>query len=199
MNDKKQFPRFSVFEKGMMKGDKVFPQNRPAGTFSLKDAYRYIKSDTAKLATETFRSGEFAKGAAGRFKLLNFRTATFSAIFKKWRCETDDYIVTPYLVLDFDGLTDAQEVILLRNSLLKDPYFKTELMFTSPSGRGVKWVIQVVDWHGMARADFFNALSNYIYNAHHHRPDPSGKDVTRLCFLCHDPMCYLNQKYLQKE
>ncbi len=195
-NNSDSIPRFSVFEKGEMKGSKVFPQNRPAGTFSLKDAHRYITSESAQLPTQTFRSREFSKGEAGRFKLLNFRTATFSAAFSKWRCETDKYVLTPYLVIDFDALRDDSEVMDLRRSLLADPCFDTQLLFTSPSGRGVKWVIEVDDWHGMARADYFNALANYLHATHRHRPDPSGKDVTRLCFLCWDPQCYINPKYL---
>jgi hypothetical protein len=44
------------------------------------------------------------------------------------------------LCLDFDHLNNVQ---ILFEQLLNDDYFETQLLFRSPSGDGLKWVISV--------------------------------------------------------
>ncbi|HAH24353.1 MAG TPA: VirE protein, partial [Prolixibacteraceae bacterium] len=44
------------------------------------------------------------------------------------------------LTLDFDHVSNLDG---LKKTLLSDRYFDTELMFVSPSGDGLKWVISI--------------------------------------------------------
>lgn len=192
------FPRFSVFPRGFQVGDRAVPDNKPCMTVTLREVYDYILHDAgARLATQTLRERHLQPRNASRFKLLNFETATFSCTCT-YRKEGYITSVNNLLVLDFDHVGGSRALTMLRSSLLHDDCFDTQMLFVSPSGDGLKWVIEVDDWCGMSRPDFFQSLSNYIASAHHHRPDPSGKDVTRLCFLPHDPNCFINPRYTQK-
>ena len=44
------------------------------------------------------------------------------------------------MCLDFDHVTEPEA---LKQKLINHEYFDTELMFTSPSGDGVKWIISI--------------------------------------------------------
>ena len=172
----------------MLRYGKAVPQNKSTYTATLGDVYKYITSDSAKFATETLRqklSSGMSKQEASEFKLLNFPTATFSGVFS-YRNKEHLIKESPLLVLDFDHIDTPSELQTLQKSLLSDAYFPTRLLFVSPSGQGLKWVIRIDDWCGCSRTDYFNSLSNYIYATHGVKPDSSGKDITRLCFLCHD-------------
>jgi len=79
--------------------------------------------------------------------------------------------------------------------LLKDEYFETEMLFVSPSGDGLKWIIPI-DITEATHQNFFQAIANYIREVYQLEVDKSGKDVSRACFLPHDPEAYINPKYL---
>jgi hypothetical protein len=87
------------------------------------------------------------------------------------------------MCLDFDHLSNSAEI---KQILLKDPYFETEMLFVSPSGDGLKWVIPI-DTDRAPHRDYFMAVSNYLEKIYNLKPDPSGKDISRACFLPHDP------------
>jgi len=68
------------------------------------------------------------------------------------------------------------------------------LIFTSPSGDGLKVIVAVAIDAG-SHSDYFDAISTHLINTHGLQADPSGRDVPRACFLCHDPFVYLNPVY----
>ena len=75
--------------------------------------------------------------------------------------------------------------------MLADPYFETELLFTSPSGVGVKWVTHI----DLARCDFrtwYRAISNYLKQTYGLTADSSGVNISRACYLPHDPEVFVN-------
>ena len=76
-----------------------------------------------------------------------------------------------------------------------DEYFETELMFVSPSGDGIKWIIPI-DITIATQSTFFKAVANYIKKTYGLEVDQSGKDVSRACFLPHDAVPFINPKYL---
>ena len=71
---------------------------------------------------------------------------------------------------------------------------ETELLFRSPSGNGIKWIIPVVNNNGHDHEYYFRAVSNYL-KSFGITVDKSGKDVSRACFLPHDPNAFINPKY----
>ncbi|MFH0895696.1 MAG: VapE domain-containing protein [Bacteroidota bacterium] len=92
------------------------------------------------------------------------------------------------IILDFDKLTE-NHLSLLSEKVLKNPF--TFAFFKSPSGNGCKVLVKVsstLENHLLA----FNQVRLYYENTVALHVDPSGKDVTRLCFLSYDPDLYFN-------
>jgi hypothetical protein len=85
------------------------------------------------------------------------------------------------MVLDFDHL---QDVTGSKARLASDPH--AVLCFVSPSGAGLKLVIRIEPdpaGHGAS----FDAARAYFQDRYGLEADPSGRDLSRLCFLSHDP------------
>ncbi|MCP4705467.1 MAG: VirE protein, partial [candidate division Zixibacteria bacterium] len=136
------------------------------------------------------RNTEDAKEAR-KYKAYNFDYVTFSGIFSK-RNEKALTNHSGLLTIDFDHISN---ISALKKQLLKDQYFETELMFISPSGDGLKWIIPI-DVTKAKHQDFFKAVSNYIRQFYQLEVDQSGKDISRACFIPHDAAAYINPKYL---
>ena len=166
---------------------------RPCKNISLLDAYKYIVSDKAKERTEKLRSISDPKEAR-KFKASNFDYCTFSGLFDT---RNDKALIqhSGYLCIDFDHVED---LCLLRRFLLDDKYFETMLLFRSPSGNGLKWVIKI-DIAEFTHTDYCRAISNYISKEYGIKVDESCKDVSRACFLPYDPDCYIKQNILLTE
>lgn len=121
-----------------------------------------------------------------RLKSQAFDYVCFSGTFEK-RSNSSIKEYSGYLVLDFDHLTDITNV---RERLINDDNIDLILLFTSPSGNGLKAVVQT-DGIKSNHLNYFEAYSNYLRTEHHLELDPSGKDLSRACFLCYDSDCYI--------
>ena len=117
---------------------------------------------------------------------------TFSGTFSVRR---EDKLIrhSGLLCLDFDHLPDVEGLF---PELLQDEYFDTMLLFRSPSGDGLKWIIPT-DLTECSHADFFRSVSAYIAETYRVSVDSSGKDVCRACFLPYDPGAYLSPDFSQ--
>lgn len=161
----------------------------PHKSICLLDAYNYIVGDYAKQRTEKLRGIKDPKQAR-QFKSSTFDYCTFSGMFQ---IRNDKALVSHsgLLCIDFDHL---QSVDLLRNQLLQDEYFDTQMLFVSPSGDGLKWII-AIDTKQSTHSNYFAAVANYILQTYGVEVDKSGRDISRACFLPHDPMAYINPLY----
>lgn len=175
-------PVFSYFSKPIS-------NIRPKKTIDLYDLYNEIKGTRYIESTETLRQIKDSKEAR-KYKSLNFDYVTFSGTFSK-RNDKELIKHSGLLTLDFDHIND---LTVLRDALLSDPYIETEMLFTSPSGHGIKWIIQV-DLSEVNHQEYFKAVSNYIIQTYGLEVDQSGKDISRACFLSYDPKVYINPKY----
>jgi hypothetical protein len=165
---------------------------KPHKAVSLLQIYNAIKGDYYRERTQKLRAISDV-GQARLFKAANFDYCTFSGVFTT---RNDKAFVkhSDLLCLDFDHL---QNIDMLRNQLLQDEYFDTQLLFVSPSGDGLKWIISIdtaVTQHG----DYFAAVANYILQTYGVAVDKSGRDISRACFLPHDPQAYINPVYLKQ-
>jgi hypothetical protein len=161
----------------------------PYKAISLPDAFRYIVGNYAKQRTEKLRA--FSDPRKARiFKAANFDYCTFSGTFTS---RSDKALIrhSGLLCLDFDHLNNVRTLF---DRLLRDEYFETQLLFRSPSGDGLKWVISV-DAVPSEHTGFFTAVANYVYKTYGVTVDKSGRDISRACFLPHDPDAYLNPAY----
>ena len=162
----------------------------PHKSISLLDAYNYIVGDYAKQRTEKLRGIKDPKQAR-QFKASTFDYCTFSGVFQT---RNDKALInhSGLMCVDFDHL---QSVDLLRKQLLQDEYFETQLLFVSPSGDGLKWIISI-DTKQSTHSNYFAAVANYIQQTYGVEVDKSGRDISRACFLPHDPQAYINPRLL---
>ena len=151
--------------------------------------WQYLTGPYAARATAALRSLTDRKEAR-QYKAGHFAYACFSGTFSK---RSDDALVkaSGLMCIDFDHVGDVDA---LKAKLLADPSLETVLAFRSPSGDGLKWVI-AVDLSEMSHLRMFAAVCNYLKSRYGVEADPSGRDVSRACFLPHDPDAYLNPDY----
>lgn len=98
------------------------------------------------------------------------------------------------IVMDFDHLEEKYPSILedpsilekLKDRLFNDMNLPSVLIFISPSGKGLKWLIQIpadITTH----LSYFLAIEAYVKKTYDLDADESGKDVARPCFFSYDP------------
>jgi hypothetical protein len=166
----------------------VFPHK----TVSLTQVYNAIKGDYYKRQTEELRSITDTTKAR-KYKAVKFDYCTFSGVFNS---RSDKSLVkhSELLCIDFDHVQDLDT---LQQALLADEYFDTQLLFVSPSGDGLKWIIEI-DTQEAPHGEYFTSVANYIVETYSVEVDKSGKDISRACFLPYDPDVFINPLLLKK-
>jgi hypothetical protein len=174
-------PKFSYFKAPVS-------NTIPAKEVNILDVYHIIKYEFQE-ETEKLRAIAEKKDAR-KFKAAHFDYVTFSGVFTK---RSDAALVkhSGFLAIDFDHVEDLNG---LTAQLLADEYFETEILFTSPSGDGLKWIISI-DITEHSHRDWFTSIKHYIKETYHLEIDSAGKDVSRACFLPHDINIHLHPKY----
>lgn len=161
----------------------------PLKSYTLSEVFNLIVGPYYIEETEKLRSFEDKKQAR-IFKAANFDYVTFCGEFD---IRSNDTVktVSNLLCVDFDHVPDVEGLF---NILLEDQCFETALLFRSPSGDGLKWVIEI-NKGNLAHDKFFLAVDNYIQKTYGLQVDKSGKDISRACFICYDPQAYINPNY----
>lgn len=175
-------PRFSIFRAPIKN---IVPDK----TVTLLEVYQYIISEQTKPQTEHLRAMKDKKSARD-YKSKHFDYATFSGEFE---VRKDDRLVqaSNLFCADLDHLTDVEGTF---QKLLVDPYFETALLFRSPSGDGLKWVVPI-EYEGHTHAEMFDAISQYLWLEYGVEMDKACKDISRACYLPHDAKAYLNPSF----
>ena len=107
----------------------------PYNDIGISNVARAIKGNRAKKVTQGLRAIEDV-GEARAYKSSQFDYATFSGTFSKRSDKSlDNY--SGLMVLDLDDVNAENE----KRKLLNQTKFDIALMFTSPSGNGVKVVV----------------------------------------------------------
>jgi hypothetical protein len=181
-----KIPEFSLFRKPI-------GNLNPLKITNLVEVYKLIKSDKYLQATNKLRAITDVK-AYRAFKAKNFDYVTFSGSFST-RNDSKLISLSGLLTIDLDHLTNIEEI---KVGLLNDSEIETELLFTSPSGDGLKWIIPIYD-DELSHEQYFEAVGNYLKETYRVDIDASGKNISRACFLPHDPNIYINPKYLSNE
>ena len=161
----------------------------PSESLRLHQVFALITSNKYKKITEELRAITNVKEAR-KFKANRFDYVTLSGTFEK-RSDKNLLKHSNLLTIDFDHLENLQE---LRTQLLNDEYFETEMLFISPSGDGLKWIIRI-DVSEVTHSEYFTAVANYIKHNYNIEVDQSGKDVSRACFLTYDPTAFLHKRH----
>ena len=155
-----------------------------------------IISDKYKTEVEEIRNliaqGNKAEADNKKKQLLAF---TPSAVFSEKRQMPFLEMYSGFVHLDFDKLTPEQ---LQTAFAIISKISYTSLCFISPSGNGLKVFVEVsteLEYHDIA----YLQVQKYYEDATGLKADPSCKDVTRLCFMSHDPNAYRtiqNEKFI---
>lgn len=153
---------------------------------------------------EGIRSGHWAGQIAGIRAALDsgdpgqaaVRKSALAAItvagpFAPTRSKTSLVKSTGILVADIDGLDSRERAESLRDQIGGDPHVVSA--FVSPSGLGVKVLVYV----GAVANDSehkaaWRAVSTYFAQHYSVNLDQSGSDLSRLCFVSHDPGIVVN-------
>lgn len=93
--------------------------------------------------------------------------------------------------------TDAVEMLKWR--LARDRQFNTVLAFRSPRGNGLKWWLEI-DLEQCDHLTWFHAVRNYLmacYGLTDHQVDKMCGNVSRACYLNHDPLAYLRDDLIE--
>lgn len=179
--NKSLLPRFSIFFKGITN---IYPTGeRDLITLAEEICTRtLLQQNTKKL-----RSIRDEKKRADYKK--TFPYVTFSGTFRK-RSNEELINHSGYICIDLDHIGDAARIAGIKEQILKP--FTPSMMFISPSGDGIK-IIFKIDISQGTHAEYFSALKHYFKSEINIVVDPSGKDVSRACFICHDPEVFYSE------
>lgn len=165
----------------------------PTKEIDILQLFTAITGNYYKEVTETFRAMAGGQEKAN-FKTSRFDHVTFAGIFTA-RKSDNLKTLSGYAVFDFDHV---QEVNKLKNLLIADEILDVQLLFTSPSGDGLKMIIYN---EGSSPYDlFYNGATTYLKNYYPSFAtsiDGKTKDVARTCFICHDANAFIKPQYLE--
>ncbi|MCD4833847.1 MAG: hypothetical protein K8R31_08645 [Bacteroidales bacterium] len=166
---------------------------------SLEEVLKSIKSETYAFQTNKLRNYVRTDNKE-MYDTHKKRLAavTFCGTFEV-RKKVNLKVYNEILVLDIDKL-DNDELKRVKSVLFRDNFIFS--FWESPSGNGIKGLIKLEylnlkeeydqnNIHGFA----FNVISKYFLESYDIELDESGKDITRLCFLSHDPNIAVKESY----
>lgn len=171
----------------------------PVENVSLIVLSNWIASDKYKGPVTEIRD-LVAQGKTEEAQLKKEQLPAFtpSATFTEKRLLHNMEQYSGFVHLDFDKLTPEQLDAAFQ-IIAAIPY--TFLCFISPSGNGLKVFIEIntgADNHDAA----YLQIMQYYENATGLKADEKCKDITRLCFVSHDPLLYkniYNEKFIVKD
>ncbi|QNH60998.1 BT4734/BF3469 family protein [Hymenobacter sediminicola] len=179
-------PRFSYFRGGIRTA-------APYTTITPHQLWEMVHGPQFATATNWLREAPAgSEQRAERKRALDYVTP--AGTFAPTRANGNLQTPSGLLVLDFDHLPDvaAARAALLSDALLQPGLV---LLFTSPGGEGLKALLEADP--AASHLDNFRALSGYLAGCYgpELQPDPSGKDVARACFVCHDAAAWLSPRF----
>ena len=162
---------------------------------------QWIEDKSLIVITKTIQEGKYkeevlairkliAEGKQNEADNLKKRLPAFtpSGTFNNGRKADSLTEYSSHVILDIDKIKEQQILDVLQKVALI-PY--TFAAFKSPSGNGVK-IIVAVSSAGEHHKVTFAQVAAYYEGVLQIIIDPSGKDVSRLCFMSYDPNCYRN-------
>ncbi len=167
-------------------------------TRTVELRHRLAINNDNKASLETTQKGNegfaaYVKEGEQRYEEIkgNLPAVTWSGTFTKRSIKSiKEY--SHLICLDIDKVTDPVEHASLFSTICMDRF--TFICFTSPSGTGLKVIFKLGEHESAKHKDAFLSIEKYFKEKYNVDIDKSGKDVSRLCFLCHDPQLFVNEK-----
>ncbi len=165
--------------------------NKPVKNISLKLVVQEIIDGAYKNEVDEIRkliaAGKQKEAQKKKKQLLAF---TPSASFVGGRKPEFIETYSQCIVLDFDKLS-IEEFNSSFEKAKACPF--TYACFRSPGGNGIE-VLVFVSSEPDEHLEAFNQLKDYYEQLLQIKTDPSGKDITRLCYVSYDPEAFLNEQ-----
>ncbi len=158
---------------------------KPFKDVSLSDIHRAIIHPLKyKTVTDELRAGNKS------IKSQKMDYVTFSCIGKERKNEA---VISHsgLICVDLDHVGSIDAINELKNKI--QGYFTPALMFTSPSGDGLKVVFKI-NINDASHLDFYHALESFFKQEFNLQIDKACKDIVRACFLCHDADAVYNSQ-----
>lgn len=197
-----QNEQFTMFGRGYVNPEGMAVLSaRPKMTVDIAYVYHYIKDWGAEAQTRRLREmlATTDNKEQQTFKKLNFETVCFAGRFS-YRNARKLIERSPFIVIDVDHLETTERARDVQQLFIRDTSVETALCFLSPRGEGVKWVVCLPEWcQGLAFKEQFMRICKYVSFNYGIEVDSDGHDVSRACYLSHDPECYVNEKYITNQ
>lgn len=171
---------------------------RPCGIINILQVHTYITtSEWLRERTDRVRAAanDPKRFASLKRSLLPYVTPAGVFSYRK-----EDHLLVPSgeFVIDIDHLSSPGEAIRWRDTLFADERLRPDLAFVSPSTTGVKLIVPyrlsvtaTIEWvFDEAR----RAAWEYLKWQYGLEADASNADLSRACFLCHDPSAKLRDR-----
>ena len=162
---------------------------RPTAIWTLEHALTAIREGDWQNQIEKLRHtlATHGKGIYNHYKKC-LDAFSFGGVFEPTRAKEHLIQHSGLIHLDYDGVPDVADVLAVLCDVPGISY-----IFLSPSGCGLKVGVRVpvIDTDRQYKhawqcvADFLEEHTGLI-------ADPSGKDISRLCFVSYDPQTYIN-------
>ena len=180
----------------------------PEAQVSILQIYKYITGGYAKLATDRLRSiADHYEARRYKSEMLNY--VTFSGCFSS-RCTGGLIEHSGFLCFDIDKIESERRLQEIKSLLINDEELHTVLCFRSPSGNGLKWVVEVPDRVWLRQTEstddrvqitdvivknhrvLYERIRGYLFEQYGIETDHTS-DIARPCYLCHDVDAYYDE------
>lgn len=151
-----------------------------------------FKHETDKLRTIEKNDIVKRKCLNRKYKRENFSYATFSGTFN-YREDSELVQHSGIICIDIDDLGERLQEV--RDAIIADP--ATVVCFISPNGDGLK-VLYEMDSAKHSQYDWYKGYCIRLskdFGLDVGKLDPSCKNVSRACFLPHDPNIFVNPHF----
>jgi hypothetical protein len=156
-------------------------------SLSITDAYNRIKNGNPPLIEKINK----IRTSSDKEEINKLKSTLIAFMFNGTFSDRSDNGLIEHsgcCILDFDKYPSDLDMQIEREKLIGDKY--TLMVFTSPSGNGLKALIRIPKCDKLEHKRRFNAYKNYINSPYF---DDKNINISRVCFESYDPNIFLNQ------
>ena len=170
----------------------------PNGVVCVSQLHAYITtSEWLRERTDQVRAASSDEKRFRRLKQSLLPYVTPAGIFSYHK---EDHLLVPSgeFVIDIDHLSSPEEAICWRDTLFADERLRPDLSFVSPSTTGIKLLVPYrLSIKKTVEESFDEAVRfawEYLEWKYGLKADATNADLSRACFLCHDPSARLGDR-----
>jgi len=175
----------SVFKSLLQSKETPFTQTALEVYYRIKEGYPELIQKIEKIRALDKGHEEYDKTKK------SLRAIMFNGTFSE---RNDNGLIqhSGLCITDYDDYPNLEVMEAERAKLISSPY--TYMLFTSPSGNGLKCVIKIPACDKAEHKRRFKAYQQHIDSEYF---DPSSANVSRVCFESYDTDAYINIKALE--